>query len=300
MRTAAALARFTAQVFTPYVYVTYATLWVLSLEATTAAAARTPWHPGPGTAARCASAVLVLFFLRVVDEQKDLVYDREHHPDRPLVRGTVSVAQLRGAMAGAAVLLVALNVALSPLSLLPLAADLGYAWLLVAVERRSARVRDGLLLNLAVTHPVQLLLSVYVYVSLADSTPVPARWAAVPLLLVPACVFLHFEFARKTRRRAEPGTRAYSAVIGPVPSALVALGWAVLAAVLAAGALGDVRALLPCVLLILPGAAAVRFLRGRTAAWPVPAAMVFVVGFLSALLTSALLIESAGWPGGAR
>ncbi|MGW3244430.1 hypothetical protein [Streptomyces sp. NPDC001070] len=299
MRTAAALARFTVQVFTPYVYLTYAALWVLSLEAAAAAAAHTPWHPGAGTAVRCASAVLVLFYLRVVDEQKDLDYDREHNPDRPLVRGTVTVAQLRGAMAGVAVLLVALNAALSALSLLPLAVDLAYAWLLVVLERRSARVRDGLLLNLAVTHPVQLLLSVYVYVSLTDSTAVPARWTALPLLLVFACVFLHFEFARKTRWRHEPGSRMYSGVIGPVPSALVALGWAVLAAVLAAAVLRDPRALLPCALLAFPGAAALRFLRRRTAAWPVPAAMVFVVGFLSALLTSALLIQSAG-PGGMR
>ncbi|MEU9015008.1 hypothetical protein AB0D12_35750 [Streptomyces sp. NPDC048479] len=297
MRTAAALARFTGQVFTPHVYVTYAILWVLSLEAAAAATAHTPWHPGAGTAVRCVSAVLVLFYLRVVDEQKDLDYDREHNPDRPLVRGTVTVAQLRGAMAGVAVLLIALNAPLSPLSLLPLAVDLGYAWLLVVLERRSARVRDGLLLNLAVTHPVQLLLSAYVYLSLIDSTPVPARWTALPLLLVFACVFLHFEFARKTRWYNEPGSRMYSGVIGPVPSALVALGWAVLAAVLATALLRDPRALLPCVLLAFPGTAALRFLRGRAPAWPVPAAMVFVVGFLLALLTSALLIQAAE-PGG--
>ncbi|WP_431961805.1 hypothetical protein [Actinacidiphila sp. bgisy160] len=299
MRTATALLRFTGQVFTPYVYVPYATLWVLSLEAAAAAATRTPWGPGAGTAVRCASAVLVLYWLRVVDEQKDLDYDREHNPDRPLVRGTVTVAQLRCAMAGVVVLLAAPNAALSPVSLLPLAACLAYSWLLVVLERRSARLRDGPLLNLAVTHPVQLLLSVYMYVSLTDSTPVPAGWQVLPLLLVPACVFLHFEFARKTRRRSEPGSRTYSGVIGPVPSALAALGWAVLAAVAAAALLPDPRALLPCALTALPVAVAVRFLRHRSAAWPVPAAMVFVVGFLSALLTSALLIQSAD-PGGPR
>ncbi|MEU0186287.1 hypothetical protein ABZ312_34760 [Streptomyces sp. NPDC006207] len=299
MRTATALFRFTVQVFTPYVYVPYATLWVLSLEAAAAAATRTPWHPGAGTAVRCASAVLVLFWLRVVDEQKDLDYDRAHNPDRPLVRGTVTVAQLRSAMGAVALLLVTLNAALSPVSLLPLTACLAYSWLLVVLERWSPRLRDGVLLNLAVTHPVQLLLSVYVYVSLTASTPVPARWHALPLLLVPACVFLHFEFARKTRWRSEPGSRTYSGVIGPVPSALTALGWAVLATVLAAALLRDPRALLPCALLALPVMAALRFLRHRTAAWPVPAAMAFVVGFLSALLTSALLIQSAA-PGGPR
>jgi len=269
---------FVGSVFTPQVYVTYAVLWVLALEGSAALLAGQPWRPGFGTAARAVSVLLALLYLRIVDEQKDLDYDRVYHPDRPLVRGEVSVRELRVAMGALVAGLVALNVWFSTAALLVLLGMVAYAVFLVALERLSTRVRDGLLLNLAVTYPVQLLISVYLYLS-AGHSPRPG---AVALIAIFACVFLHFEFARKTSWRATPGSRFYSTVLGPVGSAATAVGFALAAAVLIAAVFrpwrsADLAALLPYPALALPLAAVVLFWRRRPAAWPVPLSIGFVV-----------------------
>lgn len=269
---------FIGAVFKPQVYGTYAVLWVLALEGSAALLAGQPWRPGLGTAVRMVTVLLALLYLRIVDEQKDLDYDRVHHPDRPLVRGDVSLGELRAAMGVLIAVLVALNVSFSTAALLVLLGMVVYAVFLVALERLSARVRDGLLLNLAVTYPVQLLISVYLYLS-AGYSPRPA---AIALIAVFACVFLHFEFARKTSWQATPGSRFYSTVLGPVGSAATAVGFALAAAVLIAALFrpwrsADLVALLPYLALGLPLAAAVLFWRRRPAAWPVPLSMGFIL-----------------------
>lgn len=257
------LGRFTLAVFRPQVYVTYAVAWVLALEGSATVISQGTWRPSWGTAVRAVSVLLALFFLRVVDEQKDLDYDRVHHPDRPLVRGSVRVSDLRAAMAVTALVLAALN---RGSGLLVLAFDLGYAVFLLYLERWSPRVRDGLLVNLAVTYPVQLLLSIYVCVSAA----VPVNW---PLIAVFVLVFLHFEFARKTAWA--PASRFYSTLLGPRGSAAVTTLCAAGAAALAVTA---GRGWGPVAVLALPAAGAWLFLRRRTKAWPVPLAMGFVIG----------------------
>ncbi|MCS0634746.1 hypothetical protein NX801_03550 [Streptomyces sp. LP05-1] len=280
------LARFTLVMFKPQVYVTYAVLWVLALEGSAALLAGRPWHPGAGTAVRAVSVLLALLFLRMADEQKDLEYDRVHHPDRPLVRGDITTAELRAGMAGTALVLLVLNLASGPpAAVLVLALDLAYAVLLMGLERRSAAVRDGLFVNLAVTYPVQLLLSVYVYVSAGGG----AGWRAVPLLAVFVCVFLHFEFARKTSWRDDPGARMYSGPLGPLPSARLAAGFAVAAVALALLLLPGRPVVLALVAatLLLPAAGWWRFRRRRVTGWPVPLAMGFVVAGYLALAVQA-------------
>jgi hypothetical protein len=283
VRHLARLGRFTLAVFAPHVYVTYGVLWVLALEGSAALLAGGAWHPSVGTAVRALSVVLVLLYLRIVDEQKDLDYDREHSPHRPLVTGAVSGRELRVAMAAIALALVALNGWLSVAALAVLLVDLGYAVLLVLIERRSTRIREGLLLNLAVTYPVQLLLSVYVLVSAAAETGLSPGWRAIPLIAVFVCVFLHFEFARKT---AWSGAgRLYSRVLGPGRSARLAAGFALAAAVLTLALLPPWRAawsglpwaLLPYAALAFPAAGLGEFLLRRVTAWRAPLAMGFVV-----------------------
>jgi hypothetical protein len=279
--------RFTLAVFPPQVYVVYAVLWELALEGSTALLGHHPpdWRPSGGTAVRVFSVVLMLFYLRIVDEQKDLEYDREHNPDRPLVRGEISHRELTDAMIAIVIALLALNAWLSPAALAVLVLDLGYALFLVTLERRSPRIRDGLLLNLLITYPVQLLLSVYVYLSAADQNGSSAGWRAVPLLAIFVCVFMHFEFARKTAWDFSAGARLYSGALGPVRSARLAAGFAVAALLLtlalfppwhASGA-GLIWALLPYAALAFPVLGLLRFLRRRVRTWPVPLAMGFVV-----------------------
>lgn len=292
-RTASArLFRFVSLRFRPHVYVTYGLLWVLALEGSAVAATGTSWRPSAATWVRVVSVVLALLFLRMLDEQKDLAHDRVHHPDRPLVTGAVSAAELRAAMAAIALVVTALNAACSVTAVLLLLAALGHGLLLAVLERLSPAVRDRQLLNLAVTYPVQVLLGVYVYGSLVAAGSIAADWRGPALLALCACVFLHFEFARKTVWEASPGARVYSACLGPRRSAAVTAGFA-------AGAVGwqvllfapdGPLGLLPCLTVALPALGAHRFLSAGRGAWPLTMATGFVVATYLALVVRAVLL----------
>ncbi|GAA3990222.1 hypothetical protein GCM10022247_06100 [Allokutzneria multivorans] len=282
------LGRFVLRMFRPHIYATYAVLWVLALEGSAVLISGRDWVLDEGTAVRAVSVVLVLLFMRMVDEQKDLEYDRVHNPDRPLVSGAITATELRSAMAVIAVIVAVLNAFASTASVLLVLADLGYGLFLVVLERWSHRIRDGLIVNLFVTYPVQLLLSVYLYVSCGG----PADWRAVPLLLIFACVFLHFEFARKTKWDNASGERMYSGVLGPVGSAVTALGLGLGAGVLALVVFRpwestSVTAWLPYLPLVLPVLGAWRFLSGRPS-WPLAPAMAFVLSSYVFLILQAL------------
>ncbi|MFF7969753.1 hypothetical protein [Streptomyces sp. NPDC007905] len=289
----ARMGRFVLRMFRPHIYVTYGLLWVLALESSAVVATGTAWRPSGATWVRVASVVLALLFLRMLDEQKDLAYDRVHHPDRPLVTGAITVAELRGAMAVITVVVTALNAACSATAALLLLAALGYALFLAALERLSPVVRDRPLLNLAVTYPVQLLLGVYVYGALVAAGTVTADWHGPALLALCACVFLHFEFARKTAWEAPPEACLYSVELGPRRSAAVTAG-------LAAGAVGcqvllfapdGALGLLPCLAAALPAWGTRRFLSAGRGGWPVPAAMGFVVATYVGLAVRAVLLS---------
>ncbi|MCK9902037.1 hypothetical protein CC117_23285 [Parafrankia colletiae] len=215
------------------VYLTYAVLWVLALSgALHLATPEAPaWRLDLSLAAEVATVWLMLLFGRIVDEQKDLEYDRVHNPGRPLPRGAVSVLELRIAMAAVVVLVLALNAWSHPAATVVLVVDLGYICLLVPLDRLSTRVRDGLFLNLLVSYPVQLMLSVQIWLFFLDETGAGPRWSAPALISMFACVFLHFEFARKTSRRPAPGAHLYSNVVGARGAAALTIGTA-LAAVL--------------------------------------------------------------------
>ncbi|MFR0355168.1 hypothetical protein [Streptomyces sediminimaris] len=288
----ARLGRFVLRMFRPHIYVTYALLWVLALESSAVALAGTAWRPTGATWVRVVTVVLALLFLRMLDEQKDLAYDRVHHPDRPLVTGAITVTELRGAMAALTVVAAGLNALRSATALLLILAALGYALFLAGLERLSPAVRDRQLLNLTVTYPVQVLLGVYVYGSLVADGTITADWQGVALLALCACVFLHFEFARKTAWQAEPTARLYSARLGPRRGAAVTAGFA-------AGAVGcqvvlfapdGPLGLLPCLAAVLPAWGTRRFLAARRGDWPLPAAMGFVVSTYLALVVRAVLL----------
>jgi 4-hydroxybenzoate polyprenyltransferase len=248
--------------FPPPVYVSYGVLWTLALEAVAA----DHWRPSAATGVRAASVVLSLLFLRMLDELKDLDHDRRHHPDRPLVTGAISAAELRCAMGLIALCVLGLNATISPVSVLFAVLVLGYGLVLAALEPRLA---DRLLLGLAVSCPVQVLVSCYLY---ASSVGALDRRAA-PVVLVFGYVFMHFEFARKTRWHGAAGQRLYSAVLGPALSGTVTLCWAVGATVL----IMLLTTVWFVVLLVPPVVAARRFLAGRCESWPMPAAMAFVL-----------------------
>ncbi len=293
----ARLKAFMGSVFSPRLYGGYALLWVLALESSLAVLAPAgAWVPGGLTAVRVLTVWLSLFYLRIVDEQKDLAYDRVHNPERPLVRGAISVSELRRAMGAIAGLLVVLNLSQGPWVIALLLADLAYAMLLMAWERRSAWFGDALLVNLAATYPVQLLLSVYVALSLARTAGEAASVGQASLLVAAfASAFLHLEFARKTTWRSVPGGRLYSQRLGPRGSAVLALLLALAAEALALAAFAQDRgglgwsAAAPGLALVFPLLGAWRFLARRVTLWPKSLAFGFLLFFYAGLILQAVL-----------
>ncbi|UFS99781.1 UbiA family prenyltransferase [Nocardia huaxiensis] len=293
------IARFTKVMYKPH-YLLYGILWVLALEGTAAlvSQADSAWRPTGATVARIAIVAVVLLYLRMVDEQKDLEYDRVNNPDRPLVTGAVSAGELRTAMGIIAVGSIAGSLALSPWSAVMIAAVLVYGLILWGLEQLSETVRTDILLNLVVTYPVQLLVTAYVAISAMDTGEVAGSWRILVVAVVFAGAFLQFEFARKTSREQRPGELLYSNALGTKGSVAVSLLLAVVAvgaelAVaqpwthdLPAAAIGWI----PLALLLLPLAGAWRFRSSGDTDYPVIPAVVFILTLYLALIAQALVL----------
>ncbi|WP_194819073.1 UbiA family prenyltransferase [Nocardia sp. XZ_19_385] len=292
----ARLAHFTKVMYKPH-YLLYAIIWVLALEGTAAVVAQpgTPWRPTGATVVRIAVVAITLLYLRMLDEQKDLEYDRLHNPDRPLVTGAVSASELRFAMAVLAAVAIGLSLTLSLRSALLIAAVLAYGLALWAMERLSESLRTGILLNLAVTYPIQLLVIAYVLGSGIDTGEVRADWRIAATALVSTGVFLSFEVARKTTRANRPGELLYSRTLGPIGSAITAL---LLAATAVAAYLTLIRPVLtapvvlewiPLALLVIPAAATWQFVRSDRTEHPVLPAVGFTLALYLSLIVLALV-----------
>lgn len=292
----ARIAGFTRVMYKPY-YLLYAVLWVLALEGTAAIVAQpdSAWGPTTATALRIAVVAAVLLYLRMVDEQKDLEYDRVHNPDRPLVTGAVSASELRTAMGIIAIGSIAGSWLLSGRSALMIAAVLAYGLVLWGLERASAAVRERILLNLVVTYPVQLLITVYVMLSAIDTGEVEGQGRIALLALVFAGAFLQFEFARKTSRVARPGEMYYSNPLGTAGSVAVSLGLAAVAVVVDLALVrpwsytGAVSVIgwIPVVLLLIPLAGAWRFRSSADSDYPPVPAMLFIITLYATLIAQA-------------
>ncbi|MCC3311662.1 hypothetical protein [Nocardia africana] len=274
----ARIARFTVARYDTH-HLLYAVMFVAAVEGTAAVVSHpdSAWRPGWATAVRILVVAVLLLYLRMLDEIKDLDYDRVHNPDRPLVTGTVGVGELWVAMGVIAVALTVVSSLLSWWSAALVVAAMGYGLALWGLESVSARIRGDLLLNLAVTYPVQVWIIAYLVRSASDTGQVESGWRTVWVALIFAGAFLHFEFARKTVADVRAGQWYYSNVLGVRGSVVAIVGFAALAV----GAEVVLSrpwehplpwALLPWVpvgLLILPALAAGSFLT-RTSVSPSP------------------------------
>ncbi|WP_227980539.1 hypothetical protein [Nocardia spumae] len=218
------LARFTVVRYETH-HLLYAVMFVAAVEGTAAVVSHpeAPWRPGWATALRIVVVAVLLLYLRMVDEIKDLDYDRVHNPDRPLVTGAIGAGELWVAIGVVAVALTVASLLLSWWSAVLVVAAMAYGLALWALEAVSAPVRENLLLNLVVTYPVQLWIIAYIVRSAVDTGQVRSGWGTAAVALIFAGAFLHFEFARKTVRAPRPGQSYYSNVLGGFGSA-VAIG----------------------------------------------------------------------------
>lgn len=281
------------------VYPIYLALWVVAVESMVVVIGHSsgPWRPSWDTALKVLALNAAGAFLRMVDDQKDLDYDRVHNPDRPLVQGRITIRELRVAMVPAALIALALGAAVSVWTAVLLALILGYSLLLWWAESRVATVRDNPIVNLIAVCPAQFFATGFAmtgHPGVGD-----ASWlqlAAVPLVFT--ATILHVELARKTTRLADAtDLRSYSQVIGPTASGASVLLFGLLAVLVEvllttpwtwAGQWWPI-AWLPLVAAVMPGLSAWAFFVRRVSVHPRGLPTAFVIVFYLTILGQGLI-----------
>jgi 4-hydroxybenzoate polyprenyltransferase len=222
-----------------------------------------------------------LLLMRAVDDIRDVDYDREHHPGRPLARGDVGHRDLAMMIAAGTVLILAINAWRWPVMCV-LAAQLGYAFVVLWADRRLGWPSpDAPVPGFLVGFPAQLMINAYLYASLLYSARLGPDWPGVAGIAVTALAFAHLEFARKTTRQPRPGERTYASVLGASGTAVLAVSCAVASVVLLISAVLAVGGTPACWLAAVPlafvAAGATRFWRDRTPRWPYGLAALFML-----------------------
>lgn len=280
------ISRFLAERYLP-VYPVYLTLWVLAVESMTHVLAGAPggWRPTWDTALKALALIVAGAFLRMVDDQKDLDYDRRHNPARPLVQGRITTRELQVAMAPTATVAVLLAAAVSLPSAAVLACALGYGLALWWAESRVSIIRDNPLINLAVVCPAQFLVTGFIMVGRPGPGLTTLTALAVPVVFTSA--FLHLEFARKTSRSAgADDPHSYARVLGVTGSAWTAWAFGVGAVLLEVAVTGDRLAL---AVAVLPCAGLWVFLRQRPDDHPRSWPTIFVIAFYLSIIVTGLV-----------
>ncbi|MCV7252607.1 UbiA family prenyltransferase [Mycobacterium hackensackense] len=275
------VSRYLAERYLP-VYPVYLTLWVVAVESMAhVLGGAGPWRPTWDTALKALALIAAGAFLRMVDDQKDLDYDRRYNPSRPLVQGRITTRELQVAMAPAATVALLLAAAVSLPSAAMLAAALGYGLALWWAEPRVARIRDDPLVNLAVVCPAQFLVTGFIMVG---QPGLGVSALAAPLVFTAA--FLHLEFARKTSRISDPDDpHCYSRVLGATGSALASWAFGVSAVLLEVGVTGNP---LPLPMVLLPCVSAWIFLARKADEHPRSWPTAFVIAFYLCIVVQGL------------
>ncbi|MEV8515165.1 hypothetical protein [Dactylosporangium sp. NPDC051484] len=242
------------------------------------------WRPGVGTALAALTIALDMLLMRIVDDIRDLPYDRAHNPKRPLARGAVTVPALLRWYAAIAVLLLAINL-YDVRAAAVLAIQLVYALLLLLPGPDPGR----LVLTLVLSSPVQLLLHLYLYLGYLRATGGSFDASFWPALAVVVLATLHLELAKKITRAPRPGERTYVTTFGLAPIVATALlaaagACAVLLLTVRHPSWWMLLALLP---LALPALAWRRFRRAER--WDAQLAAYFLLGSLATWAATAMV-----------
>jgi hypothetical protein len=281
----ARLYRFAVRANPPALYLPLTLLWATGLTGLLVVSAG-PAHQWPRDAGVLLTAVtlfLAMLLLRALDDLRDLDYDRAHAPQRALPSGLVTVRDLVVLVSAGTVAVLALNAGRGA-GLLVLAALACYTAVLIAVNvglRWPAS--ENLLLHLALNLPIQVLLSLYVYVSFLRANHLPLAATGLYATAAVVLAFLHLEFARKATRAPGPTERTYVHHLGLAGTLAAAAAAAVLSAALALAAARPWTAGSPAygwgwlalAPLVVPVLGGWRFWRRRLPRWPARAALGF-------------------------
>ncbi|CAB3751397.1 hypothetical protein BPA30113_00006 [Burkholderia paludis] len=174
----------------------------------------THWTPGFGLLTSAATLMIDQLIIRALDDIRDLDYDRRYNPARPLARGAVRRSDLVALIVAGVAFVLAINAGRGAADLI-LVVQLIYLVVLAAIEKRFDWPRDGqLLTNLAVSYPIQLALSVYLYADWLSLHALAPAWQGVLVILAAAVGLLHLELARKVTRTPRDGERTYVRIFG--------------------------------------------------------------------------------------
>lgn len=178
------------------------------------------------------SAVLffVLFYLRLVDEIKDYDYDMIFNPDRPLVSGKSSVNQFLMISLACFLLSLLFAMTIGKFAVFFLFLHFIYSFLLWPLESKMQVFKNSMSLNLLVTYPVNVSLSLFLLVnySLDVNSTFSFSDENVMAVIVFATAFLYYEFSRKIDFSARQDQRLYSNELGLGFSIILNLAWPVL------------------------------------------------------------------------
>jgi hypothetical protein len=230
-----------------------------------------------------------LLIMRVLDDIRDLNYDRTANPQRPVASGVVALRDLTILTVVCVTVIVVANLSFQT-GMFVVAGQLLYAATLMAVGRRfPAADGDSLVLNLLVSFPVQLLLFVYLLAAFAEiGTGAPtAVVGGLGILILTLCAS-QVEFGKKLVRRPAAGERSYVNSIGYRTTALLTIGTGPLAAAMFAIAapvspLSKLVVALPAVGVV---GFAIRYLSCNENRWP---AAVSTIGLLGTLVAFAVV-----------
>ncbi|HZN18583.1 MAG TPA: hypothetical protein VFB84_10430 [Micromonosporaceae bacterium] len=290
------LARFVAASYPPLAYLVTTLLWACGLTGLAAAAdGRAAWSPGLGLAVTVLTLFVGMLVIRALDDIRDLAYDREHNPRRPLPSGVVRVSDLV-LLAGVGMGVMLLANAWRGVAALVLAGHLAYLVALVGVNvllRWPAT--ENLLVQLPLNLPVQLLLCGYVYAAFLTDHDRPVTGHGLVGVAAVVFVLVHLEFARRATRQPRASERTYVQQLGLAGTLGVAGAAAVLSALCAviavrpAGAAGGRWGWLAVVPLAFPVLAGARFWGARLPRWPVSPTLGFVLCSFAVFLALGVL-----------
>ena len=190
------------------------------------AGGRSGFPNGWTMAAGVATSFGLFFLLRLFDEFKDAADDAKWRPYRAVPRGLVSFGEIRALIIFIIAFVIAINAAVAPMLLAPLALSLAYILLMWREFFVPAWLRS---------HPVVYMLTHMVVMPLIDFYTSGLDWivagAALPkgMLLFLALTFTNgcvIEIGRKIRlpENEEEGVETYSALWGRFRAAWIWLG----------------------------------------------------------------------------
>jgi 4-hydroxybenzoate polyprenyltransferase len=229
------LTQFADIVYEPKQHLFFALIWYLSLSGlfVSISHSSSPWKWGLPSLITGLTFFIILFVLRAIDEVKDFEYDQRHNPDRPLVCGAVSRKDIALYVILGALLVVVLNLVISPYLALFVVINIGYGLLLIKLEQWLPLMGRSRFFNLLITYPVSIALSFYALLQMAVCQGIAIESSHFMLIGCYVMAFLHFEIVRKSmwRNLCEPSELLYSNEIGTKNALLVSTIAALLACV---------------------------------------------------------------------